>query len=160
MAEPAPVAIRRAAGAADMEDVATLFREYAASLEYDLAPQGFHEELASLPGIYAPPGGALFLARRGGEVLGSIALKPLEPGAAEVKRLYLRPGARGMGVGRALVEAVIAEAARLGYREIKLDTLPRMAAAIALYASFGFEPIAPYGSHPYPGLVCLGKRLG
>jgi GNAT superfamily N-acetyltransferase len=145
--------------AIELTSAAALFRAYAKALPVDLAPQGFSQELKSLPGSYAPPGGELLLAKRGDHVLGCIALKPLEPQVAEIKRLFVRPQARKTGVGKALVEAVIATAQKLGYHEIKLDTLPEMGAAIALYKSFGFAPIPPYGSHPYPGLVTLGKTL-
>jgi len=145
----------------ELTSAAALFRAYAKTLPVDLAPQGFSQELASLPGVYAPPSGELLLAKRGDHVLGCIALKPLEPPrVAEIKRLFVRPQARGKGVGKALVEAAIITAQRLGYGEIKLDTLPEMAGAIALYKSAGFAHIPAYGSHPYPGLVTLGKALG
>ncbi|HET7086333.1 MAG TPA: GNAT family N-acetyltransferase [Rhizomicrobium sp.] len=144
----------------ELISAAALFRAYAKGLPVDLAPQGFSQELASLPGAYAPPAGELLLAKRGDHVLGCIALKPLEPPAiAEIKRLFVRPQARGRGVGKALIEAVTITAKHLGYGEIKLDSLPDMVAAIALYKSSGFVAIAPYGSHPYPGLVTLGKKL-
>jgi ribosomal protein S18 acetylase RimI-like enzyme len=144
----------------ELTATAALFRAYAASLNIDLGLQGFSEELAALPGPYAPPGGAILLAKQGDHVLGCIALKPLAPRIVEIKRLYVRPQARGQGVARALVGAIIGEAAALGYGEIKLDTLSQMQTAIALYRSFGFADIPPYGSHPYPGLVTLGKKLG
>jgi putative acetyltransferase len=148
------------AGPADLADVAALFRAYSAALAVDLGPQGFEAELAELPGAYVPPRGALLLARdQDGNALGCIALRPLTEVVCEVKRLYVRPEARGTGLGKALVAAALDEAARLGYREIKLDTLEHMQAAIALYRSFGFVPIPPYGTHPYEGLVCLGKTL-
>src|SRR5260221_7455433 len=116
-----------------MISAAALFRAYAATLPVDLAPQGFSQELASLPGMYGPPGGELLLAKRGDHVLGCIALKPLEPPrVAEIKRLFVRPQARRTGVGKALVAAAIAAAGRLGYNEIKLDTLPQMQGAVAL----------------------------
>jgi GNAT superfamily N-acetyltransferase len=144
----------------ELTSAAALFHAYAASLPIDLAAQGFQQELDSLPGLYAPPGGELLLAKRGDHVLGCIALKPLEPPRiAEFKRLYVRPQARGLGVGKALVAAALTTAQTLGYGEIKLDTLSHLKEAIALYKSYGFAPIAPYGSHPYPGLVCLGKTL-
>jgi len=144
----------------ELTSAAALFRAYAKTLPVDLAPQGFSQELASLPGLYAPPTGELLLAKRGDHVLGCIALKPLEPPAtAEIKRLFVRPQARGKGVGKALVEAAIITAQRLGYGEIKLDTLLEMTGAIALYKAAGFASIPPYGSHPYPGLVTLGKKL-
>ena len=144
----------------ELISAAALLRAYAKALPVDLAPQGFTQELASLPGVYAPPRGELLLAKRGDHVLGCIALKPLEPPrVAEIKRLFVRPQARGKGVAKALVQAVIATAKRLGYDEIKLDTLPEMEGAIAIYKAGGFVPIPAYGSHPYPGLVTLGKRL-
>ena len=147
------------AGEADFAQVASLFGQYAASLPVDLNRQGFAEEIAHLPGPYAPPAGALLLAFRNSDVLGCIALKRLTPEVAEIKRLYVVQQGRGLGVGKALVAAILKEAARLGYREIKLDTLPHMIQAIALYRSFGFAPIAPYGSFPYPGLLCFGRAL-
>jgi ribosomal protein S18 acetylase RimI-like enzyme len=143
----------------ELTSLAALFRAYAGSLNIDLGPQGFQQEVAALPGIYAPPEGELLLAKRGDHVLGCIALKPLAPGVAEIKRLYVREQARGLGVAKALIAAVLETARRRGYEAIKLDTLPQMQAAIALYTSFGFEPIPAYGSHPYPGLVTLGKQL-
>ena len=141
----------------ELTSAAALFRAYAKSLPVDLAPQGFGKELKSLPGPYAPPAGELLLAKRGDHVLGCIAAKPLEPPmVAEIKRLFVRPQARGAGVAKALVAEVLQIARGHGYREVKLDTLAEMAPAIALYKSFGFRPIPPYGSHPYPGLVTLG----
>src|SRR4249920_515815 len=111
----------------ELTSAAALFRAYAKTLPVDLAPQGFSQELASLPGVYAPPAGELLLAKRGDHVLGCSALKPLElPMVAEIKRLFVRPQARGKGIGKALVEAVVAMANALGYDEIKLDTLPEM----------------------------------
>ena len=144
----------------ELTATAALFRAYGASLNIDLAPQGFADELAALPGPYAPPQGAILLAKQGDHVLGCIALKPLAAGIAEIKRLYVRPQARGQGVAKALVDALLKEAAELGYTQVKLDTLPQMETAIALYKSFGFTDTPPYGSHPYPGLVTLGKKLG
>jgi ribosomal protein S18 acetylase RimI-like enzyme len=146
--------------AIELTSTAALFRAYARSLPVDLAPQGFSQELQSLPGVYAPPAGELLLAKRGDHVLGAVALKALAPpDVAEIKRLFVRPQARKTGVGKALVAAILKTAAERGYREVKLDTLPEMESAIALYKSFGFAPIAPYGSHPYPGLVTLGLKL-
>jgi ribosomal protein S18 acetylase RimI-like enzyme len=144
----------------EMTSAAALFRAYAKSLPVDLAQQGFSQELASLPGVYAPPGGELLLAKRGDHVLGCIALKALEPPQiAEIKRLFVRPQARGKGVAKALAAAILKTAIERGYKEAKLDTLPELKEAIALYRGFGFEAIPPYGSHPYPGLVTLGKML-
>ena len=152
--------ISPARSATELISAAALFRAYAASLPVDLAPQGFSQELESLPGIYGPPGGELLLAKRGDHVLGCIALKALEARrVAEIKRLFVRPQARKTGVGQALVAAAIAAARELGYGEIKLDTLPEMQSAIALYKRNGFAAIPPYGSHPYPGLTTLGMTL-
>jgi len=154
-------AIQPARSATELISAAALFRAYAATLPIDLAPQGFSQELDSLPGPYGPPDGELLLAKRGDHVLGCIALKPLEPPrVAEIKRLFVRPQARKIGVGQTLVAAIMVTAQRLGYGEIKLDTLPGMESAIALYKGNGFVAIPPYGSHPYPGLVTLGKVLG
>jgi ribosomal protein S18 acetylase RimI-like enzyme len=144
----------------ELTSAAALFRAYARSLPVDLAPQGFSQELKSLPGPYAPPSGELLLAKRGDHVLGAIALRALdEPHVAEIKRLFVRPQGRRMGVGKSLVAAILNAATERGYGEVKLDTLPSMESAITLYESFGFAPIPPYGSHPYPGLVTLGLKL-
>jgi GNAT superfamily N-acetyltransferase len=151
--------ITAADGAGDMAAVAGLFRDYAATLPIDLSHQGFEAELAALPGPYGAPDGAVLIARDDTGVLGCIAIKQLEPGVGEIKRLYLKPQARGLGLGKALIRAILDEAARLGYGTVKLDTLPHMQAAIALYQGFGFAPCAPYGSHPYPGLLCFSKAL-
>jgi ribosomal protein S18 acetylase RimI-like enzyme len=149
------------AGAADLDDVRTLFRAYAGSLSVDLAYQNFAAELAGLPGDYAPPRGALLLARdRAGQALGCVALRPMaEPACAEIKRLYVAPAGRGGGLGRALAVAVIDEARRLGYRQARLDTLPDMTAAIGLYRSLGFAAIAPYYATPVAGTLFLGLEL-
>ena len=152
--------IAPARSATELTSAAALFHAYAASLPIDLSPQGFQQELDSLPGLYAPPGGELLLAKRGDHVLGCIALKPLEPPRiVEFKRLYVRPQARGLGVGKALVAAALAATKTLRYGEVKLDTLSHLKEAIALYQSYGFVPIPAYGNHPYPDLVCLGKTL-
>lgn len=143
----------------DLRAAASLIRQYAASLPVDLNAQGFAAEISGLPGAYAPPKGALLLAFRDDAPIGCIALKPLAPEIGEIKRLFVAEQGRGLGIGRALVKAVLAEAGAIGYRRIKLDTLPHMAPAIALYGSFGFRPIAPYGSFPYPGLLCFGLQL-
>lgn len=151
-----------ARGARDLEAVASLFVEYAASLEIDLAYQSFGDELASLPGRYAPPQGALLLAGApDGEPIGCVGLRPLaSEGACEMKRLYVAPAGRGTGLGRALAEAIVAEARRIGYREMLLDTLPSMAAALGLYRSLGFRPAAPYYATPVPGTIFLHLCLG
>ena len=153
--------ITSAERAADFKDAAALFRAYAASLPIDLAYQGFEAELAALPGKYGPPSGALLLARgQNGAPLGCAALRAIEPeGCCEMKRLYVMPAERGIGLGKALVEAILSEAARLGYAEMRLDTLPSMAGAIALYGNFGFKPIPAYYDTPIAGTVFLAKSL-
>jgi ribosomal protein S18 acetylase RimI-like enzyme len=145
----------------DIVDATALFRAYAASLDVDLAYQGFEAEMAAMPGRYAPPAGELLLARGiGGEALGAVGLRAIEPaGCCEMKRLYVAPAARGLGVGAALVDAIAKAAARIGYDELRLDTLPTMTGAIALYLRLGFEEIAPYYDTPVAGTVFLRKRL-
>ena len=145
----------------DIDDARGLFRAYAASLPIDLAYQGFATELATLPGAYAAPSGALLLARdRAGVAIGCAALRPLgDPGCCEMKRLFVAPAARGLGLGRALMDGIVGEAARLGYREIRLDTLPTMTAAIAMYRAAGFEPIAPYYDTAPAGTIFLGRAI-
>jgi ribosomal protein S18 acetylase RimI-like enzyme len=134
-----------------LEEVALLFREYAASLGFALDFQDFDGELESLPGVYAPPRGLLLLARCNGEPAGCVALRPFEAGTAEVKRLYVRDRFRGLGVGRQLATALIAAARALGYTRVRLDTVPSMGAAQTLYRSLGFREIDAYTVNPIPG---------
>jgi ribosomal protein S18 acetylase RimI-like enzyme len=140
---------------------ATLFREYADWLGIDLSFQGFEAELASLPGKYAPPTGDLILAcAPSGDALGCVAVRPLEGTAAcEMKRLYVRPAGRRSGIGTALVTAIIKSAEELGYAEMKLDTLPSMPEALALYKRYGFAEIPAYYHNPVAGTVYLGRQL-
>jgi ribosomal protein S18 acetylase RimI-like enzyme len=148
------------AAPADLADVAALFRAYAAELPVDLALQGFELELARLPGDYAPPKGAILIARGAdAAALGCIGLRPLDDRICEMKRLYVQAAARQTGLGKALATAVIEAARQRGYREMKLDTLPQLKQAIALYRILGFGPIAPYGDHPYEGTLCFGRML-
>lgn len=148
--------------AADIADIAALFRAYGASLDVDLAYQDFAGELAALPGQYAPPRGALLIARSaGGAPLGCAALRPRGVrGKCEMKRLYVSPAGRGLGLGRALMDALIVEARRIGYDEMWLDTLPSMTAAQQLYRSAGFEIAEPYYDTPVAGTVFMRLRLG
>ena len=138
--------VEQIASAEDLRDAMSMFEAYAASLPVDLAYQDFDVELASLPGKYAPPRGALLLARGiDGVPLGCVALRPLdERGTCEMKRLFIAPAARGMHLGSALVGAVIEVARQRGYARLRLDTLPSMTAAIALYRRLGFVPISSY----------------
>lgn len=145
----------------DLAATAALFAGYAASLPVDLAYQDFDGELAALPGKYAPPAGELFLARDvAAAPLGCVGLRPLaEEGCCEMKRLFLLPAARGLGLGRALTEAVVDHARAAGYRELRLDTLASMTAAQSLYRSMGFQGIAPYYAPTPSGTVFMGLTL-
>jgi GNAT superfamily N-acetyltransferase len=144
----------------DVAQVRRLFRAYAEWLELDLCFQNFERELADLPGCYAPPAGRLLVARVGGEVVGCVGLRPLEPAVCEMKRLWVEPGFGGRGIGRALAERIVAEARAIGYRRMRLDTIPgRMPAAQHLYAALGFREIPPYYDNPLPGVVMLELEL-
>jgi len=153
--------IRSVRSAADVAAAAELFEAYAASLPIDLGYQDFDSELAGLPGKYAPPRGELLLARdREGASLGCVGLRQIaSKGCCEMKRLYLSPDARGLGLGRALTETVIAAARRLGYAEMRLDTLPTMEAAIGLYQRLGFSSIDPYYAPTPVGTVFMALKL-
>lgn len=153
--------LARAAGPQDLEAVADLFRAYASSLPIDLTYQDFAGEVAGLPGAYGPPAGALLLARSAdGAPLGCVALRPLdEAGACEMKRMYVAPEARGLGVGRALAEAILGEARGLGYGLMRLDTLPSLTAALGLYAGLGFRRTSAYYDTPVAGTVFLALDL-
>lgn len=151
------------ASARDMDEVRAVFREYAEGLGVDLCFQNFEEELQTLPGDYAAPRGALFLARVDGELAGCCALRPLDsadyPNAAEMKRLYVRKAFRGFGLGRQLAEAALDAARRGGYDCVLLDTLDDMEAARALYEDLGFEDIPPYYHNPIAGAHYLKADL-
>ena len=147
--------------AADLDATARLFEAYVAALGIDLGFQGFAAELATLPGPYAAPAGALLLARDPlGQALGCVGLRPIQPvGCCEMKRLYVSPLGRGRGLGGALIRALLAEAVRIGYREMRLDTLPSMGEAISLYQKAGFVPIAPYYDTPLAGTIFMARSL-
>ena len=132
----------------DLPEVRNLFEEYAGSLGIDLDFQGFAEELADLPGQYAPPEGCLLLALWKGQVAGCVALRKFSPSICEIKRLYTKPQFRGLGIGRAMCEEVIGWARRSDYERMRLDTLPSMEEAKDLYRSLGFREIEPYRFNP------------
>ncbi len=143
----------------DLVTVQQLFREYVADLGVDLSFQGFTAELEGLPGKYAPPRGRVILAWRGTKAMGCVAMRPLGDGRCEMKRLYVRPAARGEHVGRRLAQRVCVEERVAGHSHICLDTLPSMATAQALYHSLGFEPVAPYVFNPIEGTKYLALDL-
>jgi putative acetyltransferase len=152
--------IRQAASADDILAARGLLEEYAASLDVDLGFQGFAAELAGLPGDYAPPRGALLLAWDGDIAVGCVAVRPLAwPAVAELKRLFVRPAGRGRGLGRRLAEAAIARATATGYERVRLDTLPAMLPAQALYRELGFVEIGAYRDNPVPGARYFELRL-
>ncbi len=143
----------------DIELARDLFEEYADSLGIDLGFQNFEEELANLPGCYARPDGCILLARYNEEIAGCVALRKLSDGICEGKRLYVRQRFRGLKIGRKLVEAIVAEARKIGYTRMRGDTLASMTAAQALYASIGFKQIKPYYYNPIEGTVFMEIEL-
>jgi putative acetyltransferase len=152
-----------------IEQARSLFLEYGSSLGFNLCFQSFDEELKSLPGAYGPPSGRLLLARSHGRDLhgqdqvhaaGCVALRKLEPGICEMKRLYVRPGDRGRGLGQMLVERIIAEARAIGYERMRLDTVESaMKDAIALYRRVGFREIPPYTAIPIESALWMELLL-
>lgn len=151
--------IVQATSAAEVEEARELFLEYGRSLDFSLCFQGFDEELAALPGCYAPPSGRLLLARVDEGFIGCVGLRDLSDGICEMKRLYLRPAARGTGLGRVLAEKAIAEARAIGYLRMRLDTLPSMGAALGLYDDLGFTEIESYCHNPVEGAMCKELAL-
>ena len=160
------IRIEPAERAADFDAVRALFLEYVRAPDWEsgfaayMVQQAFDAELTALPGVYAPPGGALFLAWAGAEPAGCVACKPLEPPEiCEMKRLYVRPAARGLGVAEHLVSRLLQTARTAGYRRMRLDTLPSMDTAQRLYARFGFYEIPAYCENPIPGARFLEADL-
>jgi GNAT superfamily N-acetyltransferase len=152
--------IVQAENAAQIEQVRTLFLEYAESLGFSLCFQGFDQELAGLPGDYAPPEGRLLLAEYCGELAGCVALHKHSSGICEMKRLYLRPQFRGKGLGRVLAERMIRDAREIGYERLRLDTVePVMKDAVAMYRRLGFKEIDAYRANPMDGTLYMELDL-
>lgn len=143
----------------DLEHVVAIFREYVASPSVSLGFQDYEPEFASLPGKYAAPDGRLLLAWKSGAVVGCAALRKVDRSICEMKRVYIRPAARGEGLGRLLVESILAEARDAGYSRICLDVLPEFVAAQGIYESLGFRPAPPITFNPVPGTKFLGLDL-
>jgi ribosomal protein S18 acetylase RimI-like enzyme len=164
-ADRSPLDLIQATLPEHIEQARCLFLEYGRSLGFSLCFQSFEEELKTLPGAYGPPGGRLLLARYVSDpgmdhAAGCIALRKLESGICEMKRLYVRPEDRGLGLGRMLVERLIAEARAAGYERMRLDTVESaMKDAVALYRRIGFREIAPYSAIPIESALWMELRL-
>lgn len=144
----------------EVETTRQLFREYETWLDMDLCFQSFEEEIQSLPGKYSPPDGRIYIANIGGEPVGCIALRKIGDGICEMKRLYLKDVARGHGLGKELIEKVIADAREIGYAKMRLDTYPpKMGKAVSLYESHGFGKIEPYYDNPHTGVLYMELDL-
>lgn len=155
----AEVVVSLVSSTVDLAHARALFAEYAGSIGFSLSFQRFDRELAELPGRYAPPSGRLLLARIEGVVAGCVAMRDLGDRGCEMKRLFVRPAFHGKGCGRRLAVTILEEARRARYRTMKLDTVPAMRAAIALYESLGFRDIAPYTENPIEGARFLELHL-
>ena len=152
--------ISTAETAAQLDQIRELFLEYAKSLGFSLCFQGFDQELASLPGMYAPPDGRLLLVEHNGQLAGCGALHRLNAASGEMKRLYIRPNFRGLGLGRALAERILTDARSIGYQNVRLDTVAgTMDDAIALYRRLGFREIEPYRQNPISGALYMEMQL-
>jgi ribosomal protein S18 acetylase RimI-like enzyme len=155
-----PMNLIQAKSAEEIQQVRELFEEYVAWLEINLCFQNFDKEVAELPGDYAPPSGRLTLAIEGDDVAGCVALRRIGEDICEMKRLYVRPQFRGRGLGRTLTENLIQEARGIGYKRMRLDTLPgKMDPAIAMYRSLGFKNIEPYYNNPVEGAAFMELKL-
>lgn len=143
----------------DIALVLSIWREFVANSPVDLGYQNNEAEFATLPGKYAEPGGCVLLAVSGTDIGGCIAFRKVNHEICEMKRLYVRPHARGRNLGRALVERLIVEARQSGYGEMRLDVMAQFVAARRLYADFGFAPAAPISVNPTPGASFLGLSL-
>lgn len=144
---------------AEIAVIRELFHEYAASLNFDLCFQDFQKELDALPGDYAPPSGCLLLADRDSDVAGCVGLRRFADGVCEMKRLYVRPPFRGLGIGKMLAMRIIDEARRLDYSKMRLDTVNTMVEAISLYQKLGFLEIDSYRYNPIEGVRYFELRL-
>jgi ribosomal protein S18 acetylase RimI-like enzyme len=153
------VRLTRAETEGQVEEARALFEEYESSTGVDLCFQNFGQELASLPGDYAPPAGRLIIAYEGEEAAGCVALRKVDDGVCEMKRLYVRPAFRGTRLGRTLAEHIIGEARAIGYARMRLDTLPSMRSAIGLYRSLGFQEIGAYRFNPVEGTLYMELEL-
>jgi GNAT superfamily N-acetyltransferase len=152
--------IKQAETDEQIAEVRKIFREYESWLGLDLCFQGFEEELANLPGKYAQPKGRLYIFEVDAEVAGCIALRPLEDGVCEMKRLFVRDRFRGMRIGNQLIERLIADARDIGYQRMRLDTFPpKMGKAVSLYESHGFHPIPAYYDNPNEGVLFMELKL-
>ena len=152
--------IRRAAGSADLAVARAVFREYGAWLPAEWRPRNYEAEMDGLPGRYGPPSGLLLVARAAGEAAGVAAVRPLDDGACEMKRLFVRDASRRRGLGRALAVRAMSDARALGYSVFRLMTLESMTEAQALYESLGFRPIPSYAKSRRAGLLSFELDLG
>jgi len=151
--------VRHARFPQDAGAVLEIWREFVLSPSVSLDYQGYEAEFANIPGKYAPPEGRLLLATRDGNIAGCVSLRKVNDAICEMKRLYVRPSARGLGLGRQLAEYLIAEAKKAGYEEMRLDVLEEFRAARKLYAELGFVPADPVSFNPLPGTDFLGLNL-
>ena len=151
--------IQIAENSADFATGKRLFLEYAQSLDFNLCFQNFEQELADIQEQYGIPNGCLLLVKNDGETVGCAGVRRWQSDIAELKRMYLKPQTRGLGLGKKMLEAALENARQLGYRSIRLDTLPTMETAIALYREFGFADIPPYRDNPFEGTIYLEKTL-